>query len=274
VWPTLLHIPVVELDLPTFGVLVTLGIVAGTALTAVLAARDGADPVRVYRVTLLVAVAALAGARVMGLVNWPASSREISIANIFGGGVVFYGGLLGGLAAGPFAARATGLSFWRFADAAVPGVALGQALGRVGCFMAGCCWGAPCDAPWGVVFPYETVAREGMPWGVALHPVELYEAALALAITVALVALHRRRRFAGQAALVYLVLYPAARFALEFFRGDFRGDLFGLSHATGLSPAQLISLCVFGLAVVALCAKTTPSRTDRAARAHATEARP
>jgi phosphatidylglycerol:prolipoprotein diacylglycerol transferase len=261
-WPTLLHLPVVDLDLPTYGVLVTLGIVAGTALTAILAARDGADPVRVFRLTLLVAVVALAGCRLMAIVNWPASRVEISIASVFGGGVVFYGGLIGGLVAGPFAARAAGLTFWQFADAAVPGLALGQAIGRVGCFAAGCCWGTPCDAPWGVVFPAGTVAREGMPWGAALHPVELYEAALALAICVALVALHGRRRCAGEVAIAYLVVYPVARFTLEFWRGDSRGELFGLVHASGFSPAQLTSFAVFALALVGYALTADDRRSD------------
>jgi phosphatidylglycerol:prolipoprotein diacylglycerol transferase len=250
-WPTLLHLPLVDVDLPTYGALLTLGIAAGVALVATLAARDGADPVRVYRVSLVVVAVSLLSSHLMWLVNAPAALASLSLGDVLVGGTVFYGGLVGGLVAAPFAARAVGLSWRLFADAAAPGVALGQALGRVGCFAAGCCWGTACDYPWGVVFPGETVRRTHMPWGVPLHPVQLYEAVIALAIAAALVALHRRRAFAGQVALAYLVLYPLARFAVEFWRGDDRGELFGLAHATGLSPSQLVSLALVAIALSA-----------------------
>jgi phosphatidylglycerol:prolipoprotein diacylglycerol transferase len=130
-------------------------------------------------------------------------------------------------------------------------VALGIALGRVGCYAAGCCWGAPCDHAWGVLFPVETLRATGAPLWTALHPTQLYEAALAAIVCAALVARHHRRAAPGEVTAWLFVLYPAARFAVECFRGDDRGELFGLAHATGLSPAQLISAALFAVALPA-----------------------
>jgi phosphatidylglycerol:prolipoprotein diacylglycerol transferase len=136
------------------------------------------------------------------------------------------------------------LSFWKVLDAFAPGVAIGQAVGRQGCFAAGCCWGRPTDVPWGVEFGEAAHRITGVPIGVHLHPTQLYESAAALLIFLLLYWLHRRKRFDGQVIAAYAVLYGLTRFTIEFFRDDPRGDILGLTTLTGLSTSQLISLVV------------------------------
>jgi phosphatidylglycerol:prolipoprotein diacylglycerol transferase len=136
------------------------------------------------------------------------------------------------------------LPWWRTADAFAPGIALGQAIGRQGCFAAGCCWGKPTTLPWGVRFSELGQQVTGVPIDTHLHPTQLYESFAAFLFFALLFWLHRRKTFDGQIILTYGVLYGATRFIIEFFRDDPRGDLFGLTTLTHLSTSQLISLLV------------------------------
>jgi phosphatidylglycerol:prolipoprotein diacylglycerol transferase len=135
---------------------------------------------------------------------------------------------------------------WVTADVLAPGLAVGQAVGRLGCFAAGCCFGRPTTVPWAVTFrdPYATRAV-GTPLDVALHPTQLYESAAALLLFLLLLWLSKRKRFHGQIALVYLFVYAAARFVIEFYRGDpSRGTVLGGWVSTSQFVALLIALTV------------------------------
>jgi phosphatidylglycerol:prolipoprotein diacylglycerol transferase len=127
-------------------------------------------------------------------------------------------------------------------------VALGHAIGRLGCFSSGCCWGKPTALPWGVTFtdPY---AHEmfGVPLGVPLHPTQLYEAAAEALIFTFLMRRWKKRAFDGQIVALYLALYGAARLLIELVRDDpDRGFLFGGL----LSTSQFIALLMIGLSAV------------------------
>jgi len=160
----------------------------------------------------------------------------------------FYGGFIGALiAAAMFFWRDSRLPFWRTADVCGPAIALGQAIGRVGCFMAGDDYGRPTHVAWAVTFSDPDAARiGGAPLGVALHPVQLYESIVCAVLFVVLLRLKRRTRFDGEVILSYTVLYAVVRFILEFFRGDAdRGFLFGGL----LSTSQLIAALLAPLAI-------------------------
>ena len=262
-WPILLRIPWTGIEIPTWGALLLVALAVGIAVAAALAARDGVEPARTVRAGLIVVAASLVGVNLMGYLNSAAAIDPSGLfsAKAFGFGRVLYGGVIAGVAATLLAAWAFGIGWVRLLDAAAPGLAFGIAIGRLGCFAGGCCAGTVCSMPWGVTYPAEMAETHGLSYLLPLHPVQLYEAALAAAIGVYLVRLHGRRLFEGQAALAFLVLYPAVRFVVEFWRGDDRGELFGLVHVTWLSPAQLISL---GLIAVAL-----PLGVARYARAKA-----
>jgi phosphatidylglycerol:prolipoprotein diacylglycerol transferase len=162
----------------------------------------------------------------------------------------FYGGFIGALvAASIFFRRHPRLPFWVTADLCGPAIALGQAIGRIGCFMAGDDYGSPTQLPWALTFTDPDAAQiGGAPLGVPLHPVQLYESILCLLLFAFLVKLSRRKRFDGEVILAYTWLYAVGRFVLEFFRGDAdRGFVFGGL----LSTSQFIAL-ILGPAAIAL----------------------
>ena len=156
---------------------------------------------------------------------------------------MFLGAVPGGLAAARLAARAYRVRLADFMPLLVPALALVAALGRVGCFCAGCCYGVECVSPVSVVFPAASLAA---PPGVPRLPVQLFEAAVQLALFLALLwftAGPRRARFAAE---FYLACYCPARFLLEFFRGDeARGALWGLSTSQWLSAAGFLAVSLY-----------------------------
>ena len=130
-----------------------------------------------------------------------------------------------------------------------PGIALGHVIGRLGCLMAGCCYGRPTSVPWAVTFtdPFAQ-ANVGTPLGVPLHPTQLYEAGAELLILGVLLAWERRGHgFPGRTFWTYMLLYGVSRFAIEFYRGDSRGMVFD-----ALSTSQFVSVLLVPLAVVML----------------------
>jgi phosphatidylglycerol:prolipoprotein diacylglycerol transferase len=155
----------------------------------------------------------------------------------------FYGGFAGALiAALIFFAVHPEIPRWRMADLCGPAIALGQAIGRIGCFMAGDDYGKPTHLPWAVTF-HDPEAAEigGTPLGVPLHPVQIYESLACLALFLFLIRLARRRRFEGQIILAYSIMYAVARFFLEYFRGDAdRGFVFGGLLSTSQSIAIVV----------------------------------
>jgi phosphatidylglycerol:prolipoprotein diacylglycerol transferase len=231
----------------TYGVLLALAFLSALLIASRLAARDGLPRERVYDLGLWMLLAAIVGSKVLMLFTEPEyredPSRLISLDFLRSGGV-FYGGLIAAVVAGYFLIRRYKLPWWKTADAFAPGIALGNAIGRQGCFAAGCCWGKPTTMPWGVEFTEAGHEVTGVPLGVHLHPTQLYESFGALLIFFFLLWLHRRKRFSGQVILLYGVLYAVMRFTIEFFRDDPRGDIAGLTTLTGLSTSQMLSLII------------------------------
>jgi phosphatidylglycerol:prolipoprotein diacylglycerol transferase len=251
VHPRLFTIPAFELfgrtigplTLHTYGVLLALAFVAGLWVANRLAKRAGLDSARVTDMAVYVLIAGLIGARLMLLVvEWQYFSRNPrELWQLVQSGGVFYGGLLGALPVAWWYARRHSLDAWTTADVLAPGLALGQAIGRLGCFAAGCCFGRPTSVPWACTFrdPYATRAV-GTPLDVALHPTQLYESAAVLLLFLGLWWLTKHKRFHGQVTLAYLFVYAAARFAIEFYRGDAtRGTVGGW-----MSTSQFVALFI------------------------------
>src|SRR5215204_6888739 len=226
----------------TYGVLLALGMLLALFVASKLAARDGLPRERIYDLGLWTLIGGLLGSKV--LMYFTEENVQILSLDFLRSGGVYYGGFLGGLLTGVLLIRRYRLPFWKVTDAFAPGVAIGQAIGREGCFAAGCCWGRPTGVPWGVEFGELAHRITGVPTGVHLHPTQLYESFAALFIFLFLYWLHRRKRFDGQVIGAYAVLYGLTRFTIEFFRDDPRGDILGLTTLTGLSTSQLISLLV------------------------------
>ena len=278
-YPELFHIS--SFPINTYGVLLALAFLAALFVAARLGTRDGLPRERVFDLGLWMLLGGLVGSKLLLMVAEPEYAsdlwRLVSLDFLRSGGV-WYGGFLGGLLTGALLIRRYKLPFWKMTDAFAPGVALGQAIGRQGCFAAGCCWGKPTTLPWGVHFSELGHTITGVPTTDAsgaplhLHPTQLYESFASLLLFLFLFWLHRRKRFTGEVIAAYAVLYGLIRFLIEFVRDDPRGDIAGLTSMTGLSTSQLISLLVIvgGLVFLILRrrrANREDARRDEEARA-------
>jgi phosphatidylglycerol:prolipoprotein diacylglycerol transferase len=231
----------------TYGVFLALAFLGAIMVTVRLGARDGLPRERIYDLCLWMLLAGLVGSKLLMLLTEPEYREhptQLFSLDFLRSGGVFYGGLLGAVVMGFFLMRRYKLPWWKTADACAPGIALGNVLGRQGCFSAGCCWGKPTNLPWGVKFTQLGHEVTGVPTGISLHPTQLYESFAMVIVFFLLLWLHGHRRFSGQVILAYALLYAAIRFAIEFLRDDPRGDLLGLTTLTGLSTSQLIGLVV------------------------------
>lgn len=245
-WPIVADIDIAGFSrsLTSYGLCAILGILLGIALIDQLARRRGFPRFEALAACLLGVGFGLVGAKLLFLaVSIPRIAAEGIAPFLSAGGFVFYGGLIAGGAAALAYLRACGCSARAFADLAAPGLALGHALGRTGCFLLGCCYGRPTQLPWGVRF--ENTPFFAGPAGTPLHPVQLYEAAFELALMAALLCLRARwpRWPAGGAFLTWCASYGLFRLAAElFWRGDDRGLGTGL-----LPPSALLSLLLIAV---------------------------
>ncbi len=232
-----------RLTIYTYGLFVALGFFLAIWVAGREAGRLGMEPRKVQDLGLVVLISALVGARLFYvLVEWEYFvEHPLQVFEIWKGGLVFYGGFVAAALASLAYVRHEGLPVWPTADAVAPGLALGQALGRIGCFFAGCCYGAECRLPWAVTF---TDPRGLAPLNLPLHPTQIYSAVGNFVIFLVLYFGFRKRwGGTGRVFSLYLVLYPAFRFVVEFFRNDPRGSLGPLSTSQALG----IPLFLFGL---------------------------
>jgi len=153
-------------------------------------------------------------------------------------GLVYYGGLVFAVAFGLLYCKWKKAPLLLMFDVAAPSIALGQAIGRVGCFLSGCCYGKPTWVPWAVKFPHLEYYR---------HPTQLYEALAVLGIFVALMVFRKNKKRNGQVAILYALLYAPARFIIEIFRGDNPQVLFGLTISQVISAIILVAAAVLAV---------------------------
>ncbi|MEI6667802.1 MAG: prolipoprotein diacylglyceryl transferase [Acidobacteriota bacterium] len=234
----------------SYGVLLAAAYLLALYLAVTRARRAGLDGDRVLDLGIYIIISALVGAKLLLLiVDFDYFRRQpAELWTLARSGGVFYGGLLVAFVVGLWYVRRCRLPVWATADAIAPGIALGHVVGRMGCLLAGCCYGLPTTLPWGITFNDAFAASNvGTPLHLALHPTQLYDAAAESLILFLLLGTERRgRRFDGRTFWVYILLYAISRFGIEFFRGDPRGA------TLGWSTSQLISLGLVPLAIVML----------------------
>jgi phosphatidylglycerol---prolipoprotein diacylglyceryl transferase len=209
-------------SVPTYGVLVALGFLLGLAVTMRLAKRSGLPHEQISNLAVYCAFAGIAGGKLfMFLFDLPSYLRDpgqIFTMETLQAAGVFHGGLIVAMLFAWFYMRRHRLPVLRTMDMFAPGIAIGQCIGRLGCFAAGCCWGRECSLPWGVRFRSQEAAP--VPLDKTLHPAQLYESAADLLIFFVLYRLAQRsnEERSGRVIGLYLVLYSMARFIIEFFR--------------------------------------------------------
>jgi phosphatidylglycerol---prolipoprotein diacylglyceryl transferase len=249
--PRLFTIPGLHWTIHAYGLLLAIAFLAGLWLTAREARRARLDVGKITDMGVWVLIAGLVGAKLLlVIVDWRAYLRNPrELVSVLQSGGVFYGGLAAGIAVAWWYARKNDLPGWPTADVLAPGVVLGQAIGRLGCLAAGCCYGKPANVPWAITFTNVDAARQvGTPLDQPLHPTQLYESVACLLVFFLLLWLAPRKRFHGQIVLTYVILYSAARFVIEFFRGDIARGLWG-TPPWQVSTSQIIALLMIAFAL-------------------------
>jgi len=243
-YPVLVRIG--PLTVHTYGVLVAAGFLFGLAFAVKQAKKEGVPSERIIDIGFYVLLSAIVGSRLFFVIMNARHyvKHPLDVLRIWEGGLVFYGGFALAILVAIFYIRKYRLDYWSIADIFAPSLAIGHAVGRIGCFTAGCCYGMPARVPWAVTFLHsESIA----PTGIPLHPTQLYEAAAEFVNFLILTSLRRHRLFKGQLFWTYVFLYAVLRFVVEFFRGDeARGFIIGrFSVSQGISVvAGFVALMV------------------------------
>lgn len=226
----------------SYGLTLVIGFLLGLWRAVRLSRRKGVDPERVYDLSLILLVSGVVGARVTYVLMNPDSESWSRLLAVWNGGLSFHGGVVLAVLAGWIYTRRARLSFWACADLVAPSIAIGYAVTRVGCFLNGCCYGAPTNLPWAVSF-YENGFRTP-----PSHPAQIYAALANLAIFLLLARLEKLNRPRGFIFSAYIGLYGAYRFLIEFIRKGYSARLWML----GLTQAQAVSVLMILGATVAL----------------------
>jgi phosphatidylglycerol:prolipoprotein diacylglycerol transferase len=228
--------------LPSYGMLLAIAVLTSIWTLKRRADAAGMESNRIVDLTIWLIIWALIGAKLLLiLVELPRYLRDITeLVGVLRAGGVFLGGFIGGMVAVVVLLRRYKLQFLPTADVIVPSVALGHSIGRIGCLLAGCCWGAHCDLSWSIRYTDpQATENVGTPLHVDLHPFPVYSAIFNLVLYLCLAGLFRLRPTPGMVFSAYLILYGIGRFALEWTRGDVsRGFVLGGL----LSTSQLIGL--------------------------------
>ena len=248
--------------LPTYGVLVAIGFLTGLMIAVRLARRSGLNGELVTNLAVYCALAGLLGAKILMLIfDWGAPDRPpiFSLATLQAAGV-WQGGLVLAFVTAIFYIRHTKLPLLETFDAFAPGIAIGHAIGRIGCFAAGCCWGTECKLPWAVTFHNpDAFALTGVPLEVPLHPSQLYEMCTEALLFAFLYWRFLKPHAPGRIMGLYLVISSAARFLIEFTRFHEQGLHFGLSLT------QWIAIGVAGAGAILLMGNPKPVQRPAAA---------
>ena len=231
----------------TYGLLVATGFLVAILLASSRAEKEGLDSQKVLDLCFYAMVSALLGARLLYVIVEYRYFLDspLEIFKFWKGGLVFYGGLILGVLISLWYLKRNQMPMWKTADLLAPSIALGQLIGRWGCFFAGCCYGKKTDVAWGITF---TDPRSLAPLEISLHPTQVYLSLNAVFIFIFLMWLSKRKVFDGQILWSYGILYSIGRFLIEYFRGDDRG--FPVEQV--LSTSQFVGVFVFSFSAFML----------------------
>jgi phosphatidylglycerol:prolipoprotein diacylglycerol transferase len=234
------------INLYTYGFFLSLGFLVAILVAGREARRTGLSVERFFDLCFYLILAAIVGSRLLFVIVDPGPflQNPFKIFAIWEGGLVFHGGLIAALLTAFFLIRRYKMPWLLALDALAVGIPLGVMFGRIGCFMAGCCFGGPTDVPWAVRF---TNPETLCPLRESLHPAQLYESILSLGIFGVVFWLRKRKRFDGQLILTYFFLAGLARFTAEFFRASTELDPRGPEIIFHMPATQVVAL---GIAVI------------------------
>lgn len=236
-----------------YGLMIAIGIMAAYLNTERLAKKAGLDPEPVFNILIIGVSFGIVGAKLLYYITVldEIIANPKTLLNLTEGFVV-YGGIIAGILAAALYCKRKNLTFFRYLDAAAPSIALAQGFGRIGCFLAGCCYGMPIDTPFSITFTHSAYAPNNIP----LFPSQLVSSAFDFLHFFLLCALYKRNRTPGKIGAFYLIFYSIGRFIIEFFRGDLERGNIGT-----LSTSQFISVfvAIAGIILVILLQKKEKS---------------
>ena len=235
----------------TYGVIMAIAFITGYFYMLYLARVSGQDVEFYQNLFFWIMIVGILGAKLLYIiVEWRSVFAEISFKNFISclrGGLVWYGGVVANLVFVYFYCRKYKKSFARVADTLASPTAVGLAIGRWGCLMAGCCYGKPTNLPWAIVYPDHPIHHPMA--GIPVHPSPLYESFGAFIIALVCYEVFRRSKREGVPAILLFLLYGVLRFFLEFFRGDPER---GFIIPGKLSTSQFVSLIVVPVSIYLL----------------------
>ena len=253
-----------KLTIHGYGLMIAIGILAAVFVAMYRAKRREMDQEPILDIVLIAMIGGFLGSKILYIiVEWKEFIKN-PMHFLGGGGFVVYGGIILGLTVAFLYFKFKKLDFFAYMDLSMPSVSIAQGIGRIGCFLAGCCYGAETDSALGVVFPQGSLA----PAGVKLWPTQLFMSAGNLCIAAILIVASLKLKKKGQVSALYMILYSAGRFGVEFFRADHRGSV-GV-----FSTSQFISLFIFAIGIAifvfvtkkgteAITVKETPKKEEK-----------
>ena len=201
-----------------YGLMVAIAFLVAVYVAARRAKKEGVPPQAIFDLSLYILISALLGARVFYILQHRDSySSFVDVLRIWQGGLVYYGGFALALVVAVLYLRWKKLPIGKVADVLGPSLVLGMSIGRIGCFLAGCCFGKPTSLPWGVTFPEDSLAWMEI-GSQKIHPTQLYSVVSLFSIFIILLILRRHMKFSGQLFLFSVLMYSVYRFLIDFVR--------------------------------------------------------
>lgn len=220
------------LKIYSWGFMVAIAFIIATILAAREAKRKGISPEKIYSLVTYIIIGAIIGSRVGYLLFNPSNlTNFLDIFKFWEGGLSFHGGFIGGLLFGFLYIKKNNLNFWKIADVIAPSIPIAHAIGRIGCFLRGCCYGIETTLPWGIQH-----------LGEIRHPTQIYSSIALFLIFIFLSKQKYKKSFNGSLFLTYIIIYGIFRFLIEFIRVEPRILL-------GLTGAQITSIVLFVIAI-------------------------
>lgn len=220
-----------------YGLMIAIGIIAALTAGIFLAKRKGINPDELYNLTFIAVIGGFMCAKILYcVVEWKTFIDE-PLKTLGSDGFVVYGGIIGGTLLCGLYCRFKKLSFLKYFDVVLPSVAIAQGFGRIGCFLAGCCYGRETDSFVGITFKNSNYA----PNNVSLIPTQLFSSAGCFLMAAVLFFYARKQRIDGRTGALYLIFYSIGRSVIEIFRNDFRGEIGVLSTSQFISIFILLS---------------------------------
>lgn len=230
------------LEIHTYGFLIAVGFLIGVSVIKRLSMVAKIDVEKMLDLCFWMLLVGFLGGRILYILTRLSDfiASPLDMFKIWQGGLVFLGGLISVIPLAIWYAKKHKMPVWRVGDIIAPGAVIAHAFGRLGCLSAGCCYGLPTDAPWGIRLYSDLVTPNFQ--GIPLHPTQLYESFSLFILFVVLIRVFKKRAFDGQVTLTYWLSYSVIRSIIEVFRGD---SIRGFVIEGWVSTSQFVSAFVF-----------------------------